>query len=182
MGEKRGEWERLSSRIAHQNAYYHIREDTVVKPDGSKGTYHVLHKSGAVGIVPMDDEHNIYLIGLHRYTTNEYSLEIPYGGDDGENSLVAAKRELQEETGLTAGIWHKLGTVYPMNGISDEPNFVYLATGLQPAKDDKTQEEGITKVAKYPYKEVLRMIKDNEITDAQTITAVTLAALHLGLL
>jgi len=182
MGQKIGKWERLSSQIVHQNKFYAIREDQVIKPDGSTGTYHVLHKTGAVIIVAMDEDQEVYLINQHRYTNDRDSWEVPAGGDDGEDALLAAKRELQEETGLTAQTWHKLGEAYPFNGISDELNYFYLATDLQSTGDDHAQEEGITTLERHPLLAVFQMIKEGTITDGQTITAIMLVALHLKLL
>jgi len=94
MVEHIGNWKKLSSKVIHENPYYSVREDDVIKPDGSKGTYNVVVTKGAVFIVALDDERNVYLERLHRYTNNNQSIEIPAGGTDGEDHLTAAKREL----------------------------------------------------------------------------------------
>ena len=182
MGQKRGQWETLSSKIVHKNPYYWVREDTVIKPDGSKGFYNVVESNGAVFIVALDDKQNVYLIGLHRYTNDNYSIELPAGGMGDDDPLTAAKRELQEETGMVAKKWKELGLIYPANGLLSENNYVFIATDLHPAKDNEQKEEGIDTVLKVPFKEAFRMIKRGEINDTQTIAPLTMAALELGYL
>ncbi len=131
MVENKGKWKKLSSKVVHESPYYFVREDDVIKPDGSKGKYNVVVTKGAVFIVAIDNEKNVYLERLYRYTNDNYSVEIPAGGTEGEEPLIAAKRELQEETGLEANTWKALGIMYPANGLLSEENHVYLATDLK---------------------------------------------------
>ena len=180
MAEKRGEWEVLGTRIVHQNPYYQVREDTVIKPNGSQGFYNVVESKGAVFIVAVDSDKNVYFEELFRYTNNNYSLEIPAGGTDGEEPLVAAKRELHEEAGLAAETWQDAGLMYPANGLLQEDNYVFIATNLSATETNDQKAEGITKIVKMPFSEALQRIKSGEITDAQTIAALTKAALALG--
>jgi 8-oxo-dGTP pyrophosphatase MutT (NUDIX family) len=182
MTEKRGNWERLSSKIVHTNPFYQIREDTVIKPNGLQGFYNVVEKRDAVFIVALDEEQNVYFVELYRYTNDNMSIEIPAGGSDGQDPLVAAKRELQEETGLIAKSWKSLGFVHSTNGFVSGKNHVFLAQDLTQANAHGQEEEGITKVFKVPFAEVLRMIKDGKITDSETITPLMLAGLELGLI
>lgn len=182
MKEKRGNWERLSSRIVHNNPFYQVREDKVVKPNGSEGFYNVVQSKGAVFIVALDEHQNVYLVELHRYTNNNLSIEVPAGGADGQDPLEAAKRELKEETGLTAASWKALGFVHPANGIIECKSYVFLAQELSQTNDNEQEEEGITRTLKVPIKEALLMIKDGKITDTESIAPLTMAALELGLL
>jgi 8-oxo-dGTP pyrophosphatase MutT (NUDIX family) len=179
MSERRGKWQKLSSKTVHKNPYYSVREDKVIKPDGTEGFYYVVEDREAVFIVALDNQQNVYLVELHRYTVNDISVEVPAGGIDGQDPLVAAKRELQEETGLTAKNWKELGFVYPLNGIISGKNYIFLATELQSTDKNSQAEEGITNVRKVPLKEALQMIKDGKIRDNETIAALTLGALHL---
>lgn len=181
MGQKRGKWEQLSSKVVHQNAYYRVRQDDVIKPDGSKGTYSVVEFRGAAFIVAVDDTLQLYLVGQHRYPIDKYSLEVPSGGlEDGEDPLVAAKRELQEEAGLQATTWKQLGITYAANGAVTGDDHMFLATGLSATADNAQAEEGIEEVRKVSFSEAFDMIHHGEIHDQQTITALTMAALELG--
>src|SRR5690625_7851210 len=84
-------------------------------------------------MVPLDDDNNTWLVGQTRYTLNEYTWEIPAGGcPRGEDSLIAAQRELQEEVGLTAQRWEKLFDLQLSNSVTDEVGTIYLARELTP--------------------------------------------------
>jgi 8-oxo-dGTP pyrophosphatase MutT (NUDIX family) len=183
MSEKRGNWVRLSSKTIHKNPYYSVSEDSVIKPDGSEGIYNVTEFNGAVFVVAMDKASNIYLVAQWRYTNNNYSLEVPCGHiDKNEKSLVAAKRELKEETGLVADKWESLGFVYPANGILSGKHYVFIAMDLHETADNAQVEEGITSMQKASLTEIFQKIKVGEISDSDTISAITLAALYLGLI
>ena len=124
-------WRRLSSRNVYDNAWISLREDQVVRPDGEHGIYGVMHfKNVAVGVLAIEDEY-IYLVGQYRYPLDKYSWEIPEGGcPEGEDLLRAAQRELEEETGLRAAKWEKLGEAHLSNSVSDERAIWYIATEL----------------------------------------------------
>lgn len=180
MGEKRGEWVRISSTLVHKNPYYCVREDRVIKPDGSNGFYNVVQIQGAVFAVALDEQENIYLVGLHRYPNNNYSIEVPSGGSDGQEPLVAAKRELQEETGLTAKKWQQLNTLHPANGVIQGNHYTFIATELKQTTKNHKEEEGISEVLKVPLNKAFKMINNKQITDADSIASLTLAGLELG--
>ncbi len=180
VSKKRGQWETLSSKVVHKNPYYVVREHSVIKPDGSKGFYNVVEIRGAVFTVAVDEDTQVYLVGMHKYTNDNYSIEVPGGGLDGQDPLVAAKRELQEEAGVVAKKWKHLGITYPANGVVAEENHMFLATGITPARNNQQKEEGITETIKVTLKEALTMIKNGKITDQQSIAALALAALELG--
>jgi 8-oxo-dGTP pyrophosphatase MutT (NUDIX family) len=177
-----GKWKQLSSQVVHQNHYFKVYKDDVIKPDGTQGTYHTIQAPGAAFIVPVDDEGMIQLIGLERYPIGQYSIEVPGGGLDGQDPLVAAKRELMEESGLRAKHWKHLGVTYSANGVLNDPAHVFLATGLSLADHDEQADEGISSLQKVSFQQAFRMVKAGDITDQQTVTALTLAALELGIL
>jgi 8-oxo-dGTP pyrophosphatase MutT (NUDIX family) len=182
MASRQNLWKKLDGKVVHKNPWFYVRTDKVIRPDGSEGEYHVVVSPPAVFIVALDEEQNVYLVGQHRYPTDVYSIEIPAGGSEDEDPLEAAKRELQEEAGVTARNWKKLGEFQTASGFSSEISYVFLATGLEQAATDKQAVEGIDNVMKVSLKESFAMIKRGEITNGQTIAALMSAAVELDMI
>src|SRR5215472_16209804 len=110
-----------------------IREDKVIRPDGAEGIYGVVEMPLSCGIVAIDDRDQIAMVSQWRYTLGKMSVEIPTGGGaHGEMPLDAAKRELSEETGLTASSWTSLGTIDNSNGVTTDVAHLFLALDLTP--------------------------------------------------
>jgi 8-oxo-dGTP pyrophosphatase MutT (NUDIX family) len=170
-------WKTLGSRIVYQNPWITVREDQVIRPDGKEGIYGVVETRIATGIVALDHQTNIYLVGQYRYATNEYSWEIIEGGsDDQEGPLQAAKRELREEAGLLAQTWSQLGAeVHLTNCHSSEVGVLYLARDLTETKNEPEGTE-LLEVKKIPFAECLRMVNAGEIKDAMSIIGIVRAA------
>ncbi|KEP76368.1 NUDIX hydrolase [Microbacterium sp. SUBG005] len=173
-------WTTRATRTVYENRWIHVREDDVTGPHGD-GIYGVVRmQHPAVFVVALDDEERICFVELERYTTGR-SLEIPAGGSDGEDPLVAAQRELLEEAGVTASEWHDLGTMSALNGIADAPEYVFLARGLSVTDATASQtEEGIDAVRWIPFADALALIADGGITDGETIAALAYAGIRLG--
>ena len=173
-------WKKLSSKIAYRNPWFKVREDKVIRPNGKRGIYSVIETNGpSVYVVAMTDKDEVYLVRQYRYTTGSFLWEIIGGNSDGETPLAAAKRELQEEAGLVAKRWQEVGKFQVENGIGSEIGYVFIARELKMAISNKMTEEGIDELKKVPFKKALAMIESEEITDGQSIVALTKANLWL---
>jgi 8-oxo-dGTP pyrophosphatase MutT (NUDIX family) len=168
-------WKTLSSRCVFENPWIRLREDTVINPQGSSGTYTVVEaRKLAAGVLALTENEELYLVGQYRYPTKVYSWEIIEGGiEEGEAPLDGIKRELKEEAGLEASLWEELpgGEVHLSNCISDERAVFYVARGLTRVKAEPDPNE-ILAVKKLPFSEVYNMVLSGEIVDAMTIIAV----------
>lgn len=175
-------WTRLNSKLIYDNPWIKVEEDQVLKPSGKPGIYGRVHfKNKAVGIVPVDESMNTWLVGQYRYTLNEYSWEIPMGGGPlHESPLESAKRELKEETGIMAGHWENILRIHTSNSVTDEEGFVFLARNLTfgETEFDDTEELIIQKVSLH---EAVNRVMHNKITDALSIAGILKVAKILNI-
>ena len=173
-------WKTLSTQSVYNNAWIKVEEHQVINPGGSNGIYgKVCFKNQAVGIIPVDDKGNTWIVGQHRYTLNEWSWEIPMGGSPKkEDKIKTAKRELEEETGLISEEIVELLHLHPSNSITDEQGYVYLATQLSDGVQALEDTEKDIQVKKLPFTEVVEMAKNGEITDAISMAGIFYLALN----
>lgn len=166
-------WKKISTSTVFENDWMSVHDDLVLNPRGGKSRYgHVHFKNRAVAIIPIGKDDDIWLVGQHRFTLDAYSWEIPMGGAPlDESTLAAAKRELKEETGLSAGKWTKILKLHTSNSITDEAGYVYLAEDLSEGETDFDETEELS-IRKLPLHDALAMVDRNEITDAITVAAL----------
>ncbi|MGY6522795.1 MAG: NUDIX domain-containing protein [Mongoliitalea sp.] len=166
-------WTTLSKRSIYKNAWIDVSEHQVINPSGKPGIYgKVSFLNKAIGIIPVDEELNTWLVGQYRYTLDEYSWEIPMGGGLLEEDILAnAKRELKEETGLVADRWTEIMRIHTSNSVTDEEGFVFLAQNLTLGATDFDETEQL-ELWKLPLKEAIQLVMEGKITDAISIAGL----------
>lgn len=167
-------WITRSVQEVYDNPWIRVTHRQVITPRGTEGIYGLVHfKNLAIGIVPLDEEENTWLVGQYRYTLGRYSWEIPEGGCliGAESPLDSAQRELAEETGIHAGRWTKILDLHMSNSVTDEAGMAFLAQDLSfgQAAPEETEELLIRKL---PFREALEMVFSGEITDALSMVAL----------
>lgn len=167
----------VDSRRVFDGIILHIDHMTYELPNGHLAQRECARHIGASAVIPVDDQGNVWLVKQFRACIDQVLLEIPAGKLDykGEDRLEAAKRELEEETGLTARSWTHLTDIFTTPGFSDEKISLYLARDLEAGKSHPDDDEFLNLV-KLPLAELVSRIMKGEITDAKTVCAAMMAA------
>jgi 8-oxo-dGTP pyrophosphatase MutT (NUDIX family) len=170
-------WKTKSSRVAYQNPWVLVREDEVIRPDGGPGLYGVIEIRPSIGVVAINERDEVVLVGQWRYAVNRYSWEIPRGGSDpGETDMrAAAERELAEEAGVKAAHWQLLSEVDVCNGVTNDTQSLFLATGLSETEMHLDPQEDIT-VEWKPFEEAVRMAMDGRIAEVCSVAALLMVS------
>jgi 8-oxo-dGTP pyrophosphatase MutT (NUDIX family) len=166
-------WQITAEKEIYDNPWIGLTEFQVINPSGNPGIYGKVHfKNVAIGVLPLDEDLNTYLVGQYRFPLAQYSWEMPEGGGPvGTDPFASAKRELLEETGLKATEWTEIQRLHLSNSVSDELSILYLARGLQQFEAEPEETEQLV-VKKIPFEEMYQMVCHGEITDAMTVAAV----------
>ena len=180
------EFERLrETQLTEQDIFHgqilHVRKDMVRLPNGGTAARELIVHVGAVCVVPVTEDGQVYVERQFRYPLRQVITEIPAGKLDSntEDILEAAKRELREETGLTAERWTELGLYYPAAAYSDEVITMYLAQDLHKGTQELDADEFLD-VQLLPMDKLIQDIMEGRVPDGKTQVAVLKAARMLG--
>ena len=174
--------DRISGEDIYGGIFLHMKRDQVRLPDGQTAAREYLTHPGAVAVVAILDDGRILLERQYRYPIAKACIEIPAGKlEIGEDHLLCAKRELEEETGYTAKKWSYIRRIHPVISYSTELIDIYLAEDLVPGKSQLDDEEFLDVFAA-PLEQLIAWVEEGEITDVKTtISAYWLDRYRRGL-
>ena len=177
---KRGPWTTLEEKERYRSPWIAVSQHEVIDPSGKQGIYGVVHfQNLAIGIVPLDDDLNTWIVGQYRYPVQAYSWEIPEGGGKRDiPPLDSAKRELREEAGIVAEHWSEILRMDLSNSASDEHAIIYVAQGLTFHDPEPDHDEELA-LRKLPFEELYAMVMRGEVLDSLTVAAVMKVKLML---
>ncbi len=166
-------WKHKSGRTIYDNPWIRLDENQVINPGGGISHYGQIHfKNLAIGIIPLDEHNNTWLVGQYRHVPDVYSWEIPMGGGPlAIDPLESARRELKEETGLSANHWEELMRLHPSNSVTDELGIVYVARELSEGETEFGETEDL-QIVKLPFEEAVARVMSGEITDAISVAGL----------
>lgn len=166
-------WKKISGEILYNNKYgYSLREDKVITPAGTEGSYMVFESKGFVSIVATTTDNKIIMVKQWRYPIDKESIEIPAGTIEGnDDPLETAKRELLEEVGGVSESWQKLTSYWIGNGAMKIKGHVYWADNVTIGKSNQEETEKISVISE-DFEEVKKRVLDGGIDDDRTIVGV----------
>lgn len=171
--ETENPWTVLSAELVYENPWIKLTKHDVLNPKGAMGLYTVVHfKNLAIGIIPLDEDNNTWIVGQYRFPLEQYSWEIIEGGCPvGTDPLDTARRELHEEAGISGSEWHRIQEMHLSNSVSDEFAIIYVARGLSFHESEPEETEQL-QVKKIPFDEAYQMVLDGKITDSMSVAGI----------
>jgi 8-oxo-dGTP pyrophosphatase MutT (NUDIX family) len=177
---QRGPWKTLKEEERYRSPWIAVSQHDVIDPSGRQGIYGVIHFVNlAIGIVPLDEHLNTWIVGQYRYPIEAYSWEIPEGGGRRDvPALESAKRELREEAGIVAERWREILRMDLSNSASDEEAIIFVAQGLTFHDPEPDHDEELA-LRKVPFDDLFAMVMRGEVRDSLTVAAVMKVKLML---
>ncbi|BBH21071.1 ADP-ribose pyrophosphatase [Paenibacillus baekrokdamisoli] len=161
----------VKSEPIFQGKIISLQVDTIQLPNGGTATREIIRHPGAAAVLALIDG-KMLVVEQYRKPMEKFQIEIPAGKlDAGEDPMVAAGRELEEETGYRAGKLRPISAFYTSPGFADEKLFLYVAEDLVKG-DSRPDEDEFLAVEAITFEEAQQYIREERISDAKTILAV----------
>lgn len=171
------EFETLQTETTYRGRAFNVRKDRVRVPSGHVTQLDIVEHVGAVTVVPVDDEGQIWFVRQYRHAAGKELLELPAGTlEPGEEPEYCAGREIREEIGMRAGRLRKLGEFFLAPGYSTEFMHMYLATGLVPDPLPGDHDEFLS-IERVPLAQVDNLVRSGAIQDGKTLAGIYLLRL-----
>ena len=162
----------ISQNLKFDGRIIKVSYDEVLLPNGKTASREVVRHSGGVCVAAIDENNELVFVKQFRYPFDEVLLELPAGKiDPNEAPEICGKRELMEETGITAEKFTSLGLMYPTVAFCDEIIYAYFAENLSYG-DTHLDEDEFVEIVKIPFDKALEMVMSGEIKDGKTQLAI----------
>ena len=172
-------YQTVKSKWRFHGQAFNVRQDKVLLPNGKEKTLDIVIHKGAVTILPIDSDGEIWFVRQYRHPAGLEILELPAGTlEEGEEPEECAKREIQEEIGMSAGRLTKLGEFYMTPGYSTEFMYIYLAEDLKPSSLTADEDEFLSTEKKHVH-QALADARNGKILDSKSLVALFLAQPYL---
>ncbi|MDL2363306.1 MAG: NUDIX hydrolase [Patescibacteria group bacterium] len=173
------DWQTLSSETIYETHWIKVRRDQALNHKGQETTFSVISlQHPSVNVIATNEQGELFIQKNFRYPVGKALWDIPAGGSDGEDAVVAAKRELLEEAGLTSEKWVELGNYYSATGTSNMPGTIFWAQNAHKVTESCDDEEMLSEQQFMPVEEFEKLVQKGHVTDASVLSALYLFKLY----